>query len=47
MTKNDNEPPDGPSIEEGLELVHAFKDIKNAADRRRVIELAKRLAANA
>jgi hypothetical protein len=46
MTKDDDEPPNEPSIDEGLELVRAFKNIKNAADRRRVIELAKQLSAN-
>jgi hypothetical protein len=46
-TKDDDEPPDEPSIDEGLELVRAFKKIKDAADRQRVIELAKQLAANA
>jgi hypothetical protein len=48
MTKNDDEPPpDEPSIDEGLKLVRAFKSIENMADRQRVIELAKRLSANA
>jgi hypothetical protein len=35
---------DEPSIEEGLELFHAFTEIKTAADRRKVIALAKRLS---
>jgi hypothetical protein len=47
MTKNDNEPPDEPSIDEGLELVRAFKNMENPADRRRAIKLAKQLSANA
>jgi hypothetical protein len=47
MTKNDDEPPDEPSIDEGLQSVRAFKNIENAADRQRVIELAKQLSANA
>jgi hypothetical protein len=47
ITKNDDESPDEPSIDEGLELLRAFKNIENAADRQRVIELAKQLFTDA
>jgi len=33
-----------PSIEESLELIVAFREIQNAADRQMVIALAKRLS---
>lgn len=35
---------DEPSIDEGLALLRAFMEIKTATDRRKVVELAKRLA---
>jgi hypothetical protein len=47
IKKNDNEPSHGPSIDESLKLVRAFKNIENAADRLKVIELARRLSSDA
>jgi hypothetical protein len=38
-------PGDTPSTDEGLELIRAFEQIKTPEDRRKVIELAKRLSA--
>ncbi len=35
---------DHPSVVEGLRLIVAFRKIKDQADRRKVIELAERLA---
>jgi hypothetical protein len=45
-TDEPSRPGDTPSAAEGLELLRAFEKIKAAEDRRKVIELAKRLSAD-